>query len=130
MIPALETREDVGAAGAARRRRAGAEIFPHWEIVEHLGAVVPWPYPPDGAHRRVEVLVVDAHDVTAASAGMRLLRSYQHLTHHNSRHCSESGVWVPSAQRAPKGTKLGGARDVLKTQSAPLLIVILHETDG
>jgi ribosomal-protein-alanine N-acetyltransferase len=25
------------------------EIFPRWEIVKHLGAVVPWPYPPDGA---------------------------------------------------------------------------------
>src|SRR5258708_23466849 len=24
-------------------------IFPRWEIVKHLGSVVPWPYPPDGA---------------------------------------------------------------------------------
>ncbi|ADW70498.1 GNAT family N-acetyltransferase [Granulicella tundricola] len=24
-------------------------LFPHWEIVQHLNAVVPWPYPPDGA---------------------------------------------------------------------------------
>ncbi len=24
-------------------------LFPHWEIVKHLAAVVPWPYPPDGA---------------------------------------------------------------------------------
>jgi RimJ/RimL family protein N-acetyltransferase len=23
--------------------------FPRWEIVRHLAAVVPWPYPPDGA---------------------------------------------------------------------------------
>jgi len=23
--------------------------FPQWEIVRHLGATVPWPYPPDGA---------------------------------------------------------------------------------
>lgn len=24
-------------------------LFPHWEIVRYLNAVVPWPYPPDGA---------------------------------------------------------------------------------
>lgn len=24
-------------------------VFPQWEIVRHLGRVVPWPYPPDGA---------------------------------------------------------------------------------
>ena len=24
-------------------------LFPHWEIVRHLAAVVPWPYPADGA---------------------------------------------------------------------------------
>lgn len=25
-------------------------VFPQWEIVRHLAARVPWPYPPDGAH--------------------------------------------------------------------------------
>jgi len=25
-------------------------LFPHWEIVRYLSNVVPWPYPPDGAH--------------------------------------------------------------------------------
>lgn len=25
------------------------ELFPHWEIVKFLGAIVPWPYPEDGA---------------------------------------------------------------------------------
>jgi RimJ/RimL family protein N-acetyltransferase len=24
-------------------------LFPHWEVVRWLNAVVPWPYPPDGA---------------------------------------------------------------------------------
>src|SRR5262249_51106093 len=24
-------------------------LFPQWEIVRHLNAIVPWPYPPDGA---------------------------------------------------------------------------------
>ena len=26
-------------------------LFPHWEIVKHLNAIVPWPYPADGALR-------------------------------------------------------------------------------
>lgn len=26
------------------------KLFPHWEIVKHLAARVPWPYPPDGAY--------------------------------------------------------------------------------
>ena len=25
-------------------------LFPHWEIVRYLSNIVPWPYPPDGAH--------------------------------------------------------------------------------
>jgi RimJ/RimL family protein N-acetyltransferase len=25
-------------------------LFPHWEIVQYLADVVPWPFPPDGAH--------------------------------------------------------------------------------
>jgi ribosomal-protein-alanine N-acetyltransferase len=25
------------------------QLFPHWEIVQHLASVVPWPYPADGA---------------------------------------------------------------------------------
>jgi [ribosomal protein S5]-alanine N-acetyltransferase len=25
-------------------------LFPHWEIVRYLRKVVPWPYPPNGAH--------------------------------------------------------------------------------
>ena len=25
------------------------KVFPRWEIVKYLNAVVPWPYPPDGA---------------------------------------------------------------------------------
>jgi ribosomal-protein-alanine N-acetyltransferase len=25
------------------------ELFPHWDIVRHLNAIVPWPYPDDGA---------------------------------------------------------------------------------
>jgi [ribosomal protein S5]-alanine N-acetyltransferase len=25
-------------------------LFPHWEIVRYMTAIVPWPYPPDGAY--------------------------------------------------------------------------------
>jgi len=25
-------------------------LFPHWDIVRYLAAIVPWPYPPDGAY--------------------------------------------------------------------------------
>lgn len=31
--------------------------FPHWEIVRHLAAVVPWPYPADGAVRFIETML-------------------------------------------------------------------------
>jgi ribosomal-protein-alanine N-acetyltransferase len=33
-------------------------LFPHWEIVKHLNAIVPWPYPADGviAHYREKTL--------------------------------------------------------------------------
>ena len=26
------------------------KLFPDWEILKHLAARVPWPYPPDGAY--------------------------------------------------------------------------------
>ena len=49
MIPSLETErmwlQPVRLEDAEQVQR----IFPQWEIVKHLGAVVPWPYPPDGA---------------------------------------------------------------------------------
>lgn len=49
MIPTLET-ERLWAR-PARMEDAGQvqKIFPRWGIVRHLGAAVPWPYPPDGA---------------------------------------------------------------------------------
>lgn len=63
MIPALETEWMWARSVRLEDAEQVQKIFPQWEIVKHLGAVVPWPYPPDGAHRRVELLVVDAHDV-------------------------------------------------------------------
>jgi [ribosomal protein S5]-alanine N-acetyltransferase len=35
-------------------------IFPHWEIVKHLAAVIPWPYPPDGARLFYEQVALPA----------------------------------------------------------------------
>lgn len=49
MIPELET---VRLALKPLTSEDAAQIqilFPRWEIVKYLNAVVPWPYPPDGA---------------------------------------------------------------------------------
>jgi ribosomal-protein-alanine N-acetyltransferase len=35
-------------------------LFPHWDIVKHLTAVVPWPYPPDGARQFYEHVALPA----------------------------------------------------------------------
>jgi len=35
-------------------------LFPHWEVVRHLAAVVPWPYPPDGALTYVRDIALPA----------------------------------------------------------------------
>jgi [ribosomal protein S5]-alanine N-acetyltransferase len=36
------------------------QVFPQWEIVRYLAAVVPWPYPPDGAYKYVNDIVLPA----------------------------------------------------------------------
>ncbi len=35
-------------------------IFPHWDVVRYLNALVPWPYPPDGAQRYYEDVAIPA----------------------------------------------------------------------
>src|SRR5262245_43599956 len=35
-------------------------LFPHWEIVRHLNARVPWPYPPDGARTFIRDIALPA----------------------------------------------------------------------
>jgi [ribosomal protein S5]-alanine N-acetyltransferase len=35
-------------------------LFPHWEIVRYLRNIVPWPYPPDGAHHFIENIALPA----------------------------------------------------------------------
>ncbi len=49
MIPALSTPRLLLIPLALEDAPQIQRIFPHWEIVRHLGARVPWPYPPDGA---------------------------------------------------------------------------------
>lgn len=35
-------------------------LFPHWEIVKYLNALVAWPYPPDGARTFYEQVAIPA----------------------------------------------------------------------
>ncbi len=35
-------------------------LFPNWKIVRHLAAVVPWPYPADGAVTFFRVVALPA----------------------------------------------------------------------
>src|SRR5260370_16929702 len=35
-------------------------LFPHWEIFRYLATQVPWPYPPDGAHKFIRDVALPA----------------------------------------------------------------------
>jgi ribosomal-protein-alanine N-acetyltransferase len=48
-VPELETRRLVLRPLELADVEATQRLFPHWEIVQYMGKVVPWPYPPDGA---------------------------------------------------------------------------------
>ncbi|MFC5864317.1 GNAT family N-acetyltransferase [Acidicapsa dinghuensis] len=48
MTPALETRRLILRPLALEDAEQVQHIFPQWTIVQHLNAIVPWPYPPDG----------------------------------------------------------------------------------
>ena len=49
MLPTLETPRLLLRPLALADAEQVQRIFPQWEIVRYLNAVVPWPYPPDGA---------------------------------------------------------------------------------
>lgn len=49
MTPVLETPRLILRPLALEDAEPIQQIFPRWEIVKYLNAVVPWPYPPDGA---------------------------------------------------------------------------------
>jgi [ribosomal protein S5]-alanine N-acetyltransferase len=50
MIPSLETERMWLRPLRIEDAEQTQKLFPHWEIVKYLGAVVPWPYPADGAY--------------------------------------------------------------------------------
>jgi [ribosomal protein S5]-alanine N-acetyltransferase len=60
MLPTLETPRlilrplELADAGEIQR------LFPQWEIVRHLDAMVPWPYPPDAAMRFLSEVALPA----------------------------------------------------------------------
>jgi len=47
--PALETPRLLLRPLALADAEQVQRIFPQWQIVQYLNAIVPWPYPPDGA---------------------------------------------------------------------------------
>jgi len=49
MPPVLETPRLILRPLELADAESVQRLFPHWEIVRYLNAVVPWPYPPDGA---------------------------------------------------------------------------------
>ncbi|HET6437441.1 MAG TPA: GNAT family N-acetyltransferase [Anaeromyxobacter sp.] len=53
MAPTLETPRLLLRPLVLEDTEEMQELFPHWEIVRYLSAVVPWPYPADGALRYV-----------------------------------------------------------------------------
>jgi [ribosomal protein S5]-alanine N-acetyltransferase len=65
MIPELHTDRlllrPLQLADAEQTQR----LFPHWEIVKYLNAIVPWPYPADGAlvyYRDVSLPAIERGD--------------------------------------------------------------------
>src|ERR1700676_3309136 len=50
MIPTLETPRLLLRPLELADAEQAQVLFPHWEIVRYLDKIVPWPYPPDGAH--------------------------------------------------------------------------------
>jgi ribosomal-protein-alanine N-acetyltransferase len=59
-IPSLETRRLLLRPLELADAEQAQILFPHWEIVKHLNAVVPWPYPPDGARTFYEQVALPA----------------------------------------------------------------------
>jgi [ribosomal protein S5]-alanine N-acetyltransferase len=60
VTPALETRRLLLRPLTLEDAPAIQAHFPRWEIVRHLAAVVPWPYPSDGALTFIRDLALPA----------------------------------------------------------------------
>jgi [ribosomal protein S5]-alanine N-acetyltransferase len=65
MIPTLETPRLILRAITLADAPAVQARFPHWEIVQFLGAQVPWPYPPDGAETNIRAMLERAETTDA-----------------------------------------------------------------
>jgi RimJ/RimL family protein N-acetyltransferase len=59
-IPTLETPRLMLRAITLDDAPAVQAKFPHWEIVQYIGAQVPWPYPADGAETNIKAMLARA----------------------------------------------------------------------
>jgi RimJ/RimL family protein N-acetyltransferase len=59
-VPSLETRRLLLRPLELADAEQAQILFPHWEIVKHLNAKVPWPYPADGARTFYEQVALPA----------------------------------------------------------------------
>lgn len=65
MMDALETKRLILRPLMLEDAAQTQKLFPHWEIVKYLGAIVPWPYPEAGAlthYRDVALPAVERGD--------------------------------------------------------------------
>jgi ribosomal-protein-alanine N-acetyltransferase len=60
MTPSLETPRLLLRPLALADAEQIQVLFPHWEIVRHLAAQVPWPYPADAAYRFIHDVALPA----------------------------------------------------------------------
>ena len=88
-------------------------LFPQWEIVRYLNAIVPWPYPPDGAltfFRDVALPAMARGDqwnwtLRLKSDPDRIIGSIGLVrSEHENRGFWIAPEWQTSAQRALKAT--------------------------
>ena len=75
-------------------------LFPHWEIVKHLAAVVPWPYPPDGALAYIRDVALPAvargeewHWTLRLTDGSRSADRLHRLKHAPNPRAENRGFW-------------------------------------
>ncbi|MCW3061396.1 MAG: hypothetical protein JWQ02_3217 [Capsulimonas sp.] len=75
------------------------ELFPHWEVVQYMASVIPWPYPDDGARKYVEYATAEAAAgkryswaLTLKAASNDLLIGVIELTPTNSE--DSRGFWI------------------------------------
>ncbi len=71
-VPVLATRRLVLLPLVSADAEAIQQVFPRWEIVKHLAAGVPWPYPEEGARHYVDQVALPS--VAAGNAWFWTLR--------------------------------------------------------